>query len=134
MSKTFLYRFADGAEIETADMTSEFMRELKEHHGECTFNGFREQLESIHLLRANSHTRGDGFKPGYHPGLNMEIRSNEQYQRVLKEKGLVEVGNEKRKESGPQMPDIKEQVIKEAINQGVQLSGQEIAKIKGEIA
>lgn len=134
MSKLFRYAFADGSEIETAEMTSTFMRELVEQHGECIFNGFRDQLESISLLRANSHKKKtDGFQPGWHPALGMEIRTNEQYQRVLKEKGMVEVGNEKLKDKGGGFkPDVGKIVVEEAQKLGVSLSGNEIEKIVGD--
>lgn len=132
MSKVFTYRFSDGAEIETSDMTNAFMAELIEQHGACVYNGFRDQLESLQLLRANSHSRGDGFKPGFHPGLGIEIRSNEQYQRELKARGLVEVGNEKQKEKKKDFKVITEEVLKDAVDKGAQISGQEAKKLLGE--
>jgi hypothetical protein len=132
--KQFLYRFEDGTELQIAGMTNALLNELRSRHGSLTFNGFTDQLTSLHLLRANSHSRGDGFKPGFHPGLGIEIRSNEQYQRILKEKGMVEVGKEQQRDQAAAKPDIAGTVIQEAISQGAQLSGQEIAKIKGEIA
>ena len=130
--KLFKYVFADGAEIETSDMTNAFMSELVAIHGKCIFNGFRDQLETLHLLRANSHSRGDGFKPGYHPGLGMEIRSHEQYQKELKSRGLVEVGNEKRKEEKVDTKVFTEDIIKEAVQAGADISGQEAKMLLGE--
>jgi hypothetical protein len=128
--KPFLYRFADGAEIETADMTLAFMAELKEQHGECVYNGFRDQLESLTLLRANSHkTKTDGFQPGWHPGLNMEIRTNEQYQRELKARGMREVGNEKQVEKKIKTKVFTEEIIKDAIDKGAEISGNEAAML-----
>jgi hypothetical protein len=129
--KQFKYVFSDGSEIETADMTSAFMRELVELHGECIYNGFRDQLESLSLLRANSHKKKtDGFQPGWHPALGMEIRTNEQYQRVLKEKGMVEVGNEKRKEKKYESK-VGEIVLQEAEKTGAKLSDREKDMILG---
>jgi hypothetical protein len=126
MSKVFTYRFADGAEIETADMTLAFMTELKEQHGECVYNGFRDQLESLTLLRANSHkAKTDGFQPGWHPGLNMEIRTNEQYQRELKSRGMREVGNEKIDHKKKETKVFTEETIKQAVDMGASISGNE---------
>jgi hypothetical protein len=131
--KHFLYRFQDGTELEIAGMTNAMLANLKSLHGELTFNGFTDQLASLQLLRANSHTRGDGFKPGFHPGLGMEIRTNGQYQAILKEKGMVEVGREKQKDAPIAKPDIGGTVVEEAKKLGVELSGREIDKITGKI-
>jgi hypothetical protein len=133
MSKLFLYRFADGAEIETADMTTSFYRELVDLHGECLYNGFRDQLSSLTLLRANSHkTKTDGFQPGWHPALGMEIRTNGQYQAELKARGMVEVGNEKQNHKKKETKVFTEEVIKDAIDSGAELSGNEVKKLLGE--
>lgn len=130
--KTFLYRFADGSEHEIANMTNALLEIMKERHGELTYNGFTDQVQSLQLLRANTHSKGDGFKPGFHPGLKMEIRSHEQYQKVLKEKGFVEIGNEKRKEEKPNTKVFTEEIIKDAISQGADISGREASKLLGE--
>lgn len=129
MSRVFTYRFADGAEIEVADMTNAFLAELKEQHGDCVYNGFTDQLESLQLLRANSHSRGDGFKPGFHPALGMEIRTNGQYQAELKARGLREVGNEKQNYKKKEMKVFSEEIIKDAIDKGAKLSGQEADRL-----
>jgi hypothetical protein len=133
MSKPFLYRFSDGAEIEVSDMTNAFMSELVEQHGECLYNGFRDQLESLQLLRANSHkTKTDGFQPGWHPALQMEIRTNEQYQRVLKEKGMVEIGNERQKDPvKKKTAAFTDDVIKKAKEMGATLSDREADRLTG---
>jgi hypothetical protein len=130
--KTFRYIFKDGADFELPSLSTAQLCELKEKHGELVFNGFRDQLQSLTLLRANSHTSGDGFKPGWHPGLNMEIRTNGQYQAVLKERGMVEVGNEKQtvrkqKESSVFTEDI----IKEVREKGGEISDREADKLLG---
>lgn len=130
--KTFLYLFSDGSEHEIAGMTNALLSDLKEQHGALVFNGFTDQLESLQLLRANSHSKGDGFKPGWHPGLNMEIRTNGQYQKILKEKGMVEVGNEKQKTQKVKSKSaFTEDIIKDAIKQGAEISGREADKLLG---
>lgn len=132
--KPFLYRFSDGAEIEVADMTSAFFNELVEQHGKCIYNGFTDQLESLTLLRANSHkAKTDGFQPGWHPALGMEIRTNGQYQQVLKERGMREVGNEKQDHKKKETKVFTEEIIKDAIQSGANISGNEAAAlVKGE--
>jgi hypothetical protein len=131
--KLFTYIFADESIHELPSLTSNELYELKEKHGDLVFNGFMDQVGSQSLLRANSHSRGDGFKPGFHPALGMEIRSNEQYQRVLKEKGMVEVGNERQRDTVKKKTNFTEEVIKDAVAAGAEISGNEAAKLLGEI-
>lgn len=129
----FLYKFSDGMEIlrEATRATMDEIAEIEREH--CTvlvFNGFRDQLESLQLLRANSHSRGDGFKPGWHPGLGMEIRTNGQYQQVLREKGMIEVGNESQSRKKSASSLFTDEIIKDAINSGAEISGQEAERLK----
>jgi hypothetical protein len=133
MSKPFLYRFADGSEIETADMTNAFLDDLIEQHGECVFNGYLDHIQGISLLRANSHKKKtDGFQPGWHPGLNMEIRTNGQYQAELKARGMVEVGNEKPSEKKKENKSyFDEQSIREIRQMGGEVSDREADKLLG---
>lgn len=132
--KLFKYLFTDGHEIECESLSGADYSDLQDKHGKCLFNGFRDQLESLTLLRANSHTTGDGFKPGFHPALGMEIRTNGQYQQVLRERGMVEVGNEKSTEhKKKQSSNFTDEIIKQAVDSGAQISGNEaVALIKGE--
>lgn len=44
------------------------------------------------------HRVRDGFQPGWNIGLGMYVSSREMYQRILKERGLIEVGREKPKD------------------------------------
>jgi hypothetical protein len=68
------------------------------------------------------NTRGDGFKSGYHPGLNMHISGPAHYAKVLKEKGMHEVGNERQKDKKRMMDSvIDESVIKELKDQGAEI-------------
>ena len=132
--KSFLYVFADGSELEIAGLTSAHLEELKTKHGELIFNGFRDSLESLTLLRANSHSRGDGFKPGYNPATGQYYSSYEKFQADLKAKGLVETGNESRKETKPVKPDIAKTIYEEARKVGAEVGGEALKKISGEIA
>jgi hypothetical protein len=102
MSRFFTYRFEDGFEYEYPAMTIEWLEGLEEDHGKCIYNGWAEfmgvgQPSRLGVI-GGTNTRGDGFRSGYHPGLNMHISGPEHYSRVLKEKGMVEVGNEKQKD------------------------------------
>ncbi len=82
-----------------------------------------------------SNTRGDGFKTGFNPALGMEIKSPQHYKDVLKEKGMYEVGNEKQVSLGPKKKSmIDDEVIKEVVQMGGEISGNEASMLKGEIA
>lgn len=138
MSKLFTYRFADGSEIETTDMTNSFMQELVEQHGKCIYNGFSDFMgvgrpSQVGII-GGANTRGDGFKTGYHPGLGIEIKSPKHFRDELKARGMVEVGNEKQVEKKKQAKVMTDEVIKQAVDMGADISGQEVAKLKGEIA
>jgi hypothetical protein len=135
--KTFLYKFSDGSEIyrEPTRATMDEIEQICAEQGiKLIYNGFTDQLNSLHLLRANSHSSGDGFKPGYQPALGIHVSSHEQFQSELKQRGLVEVGREKQSDA----PKVKssvftEDVIKEAVAMGADISGRQAdALVKGE--
>lgn len=135
--KLFTYRFSDGMEIQR-EPTKATMLEIaqieKDFGNKLVFNGFTDQLESLTLLRANSHkAKTDGFQPGWHPALGMEIRTNGQYQEELKKRGMREIGNEKQVEQKTSTKVFTEEIIKEVIDNGAEISGQEAeALVKGE--
>lgn len=133
--KTFKYKFADGAEIESGDMTKSFMSELVEQHGRCIHNEFQDFMgvgrPSVLGVIGGSNTRGDGFKTGFHPGLNMEIKSPQHYKNVLKEKGMHEIGNERqRKDTVKAKTTFDDTAIKEIVDMGADISGNEIEMLK----
>lgn len=135
--KTFIYRFSDGSEInrEPTRATMDEIAEIEREQGiKLIYNGFTDQLESLQLLRANSHSRGDGFKPGYQPALGIHVSSHEQFQAELKERGLVEVGRERQSDSPTTKSSVfTEDVIKEAVAMGADISGRQAdALVKGE--
>lgn len=111
--------------------TSENLELMEARHGLCLHNGYRAHLEGLTLLRANSHkAKTDGFKPGYHPALGIEIRTHEHYQRELKARGLVEVGNDRQEYKKQDSRVITDDVIKDAIDKGAQISGNEAEALK----
>ena len=136
MSKLYKYVFSDGMEInrEATKETMDEIAEIEKLNGvKLVYNGFHDQISSIQLLRANSHKKKtDGFQPGYHPGLGIEVRSHEQYQSELKARGLIEVGDQKQIEKKKETKIFTDEIIKDAIDKGAELSGNEIAMLQGE--
>lgn len=138
MNRTFLYRFEDGTEVEHGLMSAPDMNHLIETHGACTYNGWAEfmgvgQPSRLGVI-GGSNSRGDAFRTGYNPALGMEIRSPSHFKQVLKEKGLREVGTEKPRDPGVKKKSyISEEIVKQAIESGANITGQEADKlVKGE--
>lgn len=127
MSRTFTYRFEDGHEEEASGFTESAFALMQLQHGKCTYNGWAEFMgvgkpSTIGII-GGAHTKGDGFRTGWNPALGCEIRSPSHFKQVLKEKGLVEVGNEKSKPAAPiKKSYIDEEVIKEAVANGAEIS------------
>jgi hypothetical protein len=137
MSKQFLYRFSDDSEItrEPTNATMDEIREIEKLQGiKLIYNGYVDQLQSLTLLRANSHKKKtDGFQPGWHPGLGMEIRTNNQYQEELKKRGMVEIGNEKQKVRTEKKGAFDEETMREIKSMGAEISDRQAdALVKGE--
>lgn len=128
MARTFTYRFEDEFELSVPEMRASDLSFLESIHGKCTYNGWAEFMgvgrPSNIAIIGGANTRGDGFKSGWHPGLNMHIGGPEHYSKVLKEKNLVEVGNERQKDSdykAPKKSYIGEEIVKEAIAAGAEI-------------
>lgn len=130
MTRKFTYRFEDGNafELTAEEMDAECMKNAIKTHGECTYNGWAEFMgigkPSTLGVIGGTNTRGDGFRSGWHPGLKMHIGGPDHYSRVLKEKGMVEIGNERQKDSSysaPKKSYIGEEIVKEAIAAGAEI-------------
>jgi hypothetical protein len=137
MSRTFLYRFEDGFEVERPVIeTNAEMYALTDEHGACTYNGWQDFMgfgkPGIGLcIIGGANSRGDAFRTGYNPALGMEIKSPAHYKQVLKEKGLREVGNEKQKSAPVKKKSyVDDEIIKQAVDAGASISGQEAAALK----
>lgn len=70
--------------------------------------------------------RRDGFVPGWQPNINKHITCPAQYQRALKDMGLVEIGNERFVHETPDFNPFTEEVVREAVKLGIDLSDREI--------
>jgi hypothetical protein len=129
MTRTFTYRFEDGFEVETDAMDKHLLEIGEILHGKCTYNGWAEfmgvgQPSRLGVI-GGSNTRGDGFKTGYNFALGMEIKSPEHYRKVLKEKGMVEVGNESQSGKKRYLKSaIDEEVVSELKSMGAEIGDQ----------
>lgn len=69
----------------------------------------------------------DGFVPGWQPNINKFITCYAQYQRALKDLGLTEIGNQRFvPPPAPEFNPFTEEVVREAVKVGIELSGNEI--------
>jgi hypothetical protein len=129
MTRTFTYRFEDGFEVENTQMNNADLMLFEDAHGKCTYNGWAEfmgvgQPSRLGVI-GGSNTRGDGFKTGYNFALGMEIKSPEHYKKVLREKGMVEVGNESQAGKKRYLKSaIDEEVVSELKSMGAEIGDQ----------
>lgn len=137
--KTFLYKFLDGAEIESGAISSGFMKDLVEQHGECIYNGWAKWLGVGEpgawsgAIQGGSNTRGDGFKTGFNPALGMNIKSVQHYRDELKARGMHEVGNEKQRQHVKKAKTtFDDNDLREIVQMGADISGQEAEYLKQE--
>jgi len=70
------------------------------------------------------------FRSGYHPGLKEYVKGPKHYSKLLKEKGLVECGNEAPSKKEKKASGLSDSQIKEAVQGGAMLSGNEITALK----
>jgi hypothetical protein len=134
MSRTFLYIFEDGYECEHACLPNMAFEELERLHGDCTYNGWAEFMgvgkRSTMAIIGGANT--GGFRTGYHPGLNMEIKSPSHYKQVLRERGLVETGDEQRKAKTFKAAGLDKGDIQDLRKQGAEISDREADVLTGE--
>lgn len=138
MTRFFTYRFHNGTEIQSPGLSKSEMEGFTNSFGPCIYNEWAEFMgigrPSTLGVIGGSNTRGDGFKTGYNPALGMEIKSPGHYQKVLKEKGLQEVGNERITGSKvKQKAVIDDEIIKDARSMGAEISDREADKLTGKI-
>lgn len=74
----------------------------------------------------------DGFVAGWQENIQAYAGSRKEYDRMLRERGLIEVGNEKLAQAKEvdYNPFSNEELIKHAIQSGIELSGREIEALK----
>lgn len=133
--RLFTYRFEDGHEIEALCLEPDDIADLELQHGDCIFNGWDEFMgigkPSRMAITGGANSRGDAFRTGWHPGLGMEIKSQSHYNKVLKERGLREVGNEKQSsKSSAKKSYVDDDIIKMAVDAGASISGNEAEALK----
>lgn len=92
----------------------------------------RLRLEEIQRNKANKRMTKDGFTPGWQENIQAYAGGRLEYDKMLRERGLVEIGYEK----GPMDSTTEENyfandaMIKAVIDMGIDLSGQEIDALK----
>ena len=72
----------------------------------------------------------DGFQAGWNPALGQYVQSKSEYKRILKQKGLVEMGYEMPKHQSKRKSNFSDDKIKQMVDRGAELSGNEIAALK----
>lgn len=92
----------------------------------------KKRFEEILLNSANKRRKKDGFEPGFQPNTNRYAGGRLEYEKQLKEMGLVEIGYDyvPQASEGGVNPCHSEEFVKACIETGVELSGQEAEAIK----
>lgn len=91
MSRYFLYRFSDGHEKWMNPI--EAREYVAKNNVEIERDGYRKYATASRVKKAKDR---DGFQSGYNPALGEYVRGPRHHSQLLKEKGLVEMGKEKR--------------------------------------
>ena len=94
---------------------------------QITYNGFLDFVE-----KATTRRPIRAFREGYHPGLGMYVKSESEYKDILKERGLVEVGNDRVDNTPTKVENAfySDDNLKQIVGMGADLSGNEIAALK----
>ncbi|MGE3608016.1 MAG: hypothetical protein AB7I27_00410 [Bacteriovoracaceae bacterium] len=92
----------------------------------------KRRFEEIILNSQNKRRKKDGFTPGWQENINAYAGGRMEYDRLLKERGLVELGNDyiPQEAKGDYNFCQTEEFIQTCLEEGIDLSGNEIDAIK----
>lgn len=93
---------------------------------------FKKRVEEIQLSIKNKKMVHDGFTPGWQENIQSYCGDRKQYDNALKERGLVEVGKDYVPQDSTTVGGYfkSEEVIQELVDQGVELTGNEVEALK----
>lgn len=104
--------------------------EAQEYISKCSsiylvFDGFEEYIKDPPRIK-------DGFKPGWQPGLGIEVNSYGEYKKICKQKGYEIGGNDRptppKKEQKSKI--VNDSILKDLVQRGAQISGNEAEALK----
>lgn len=90
------------------------------------------RIQEIILNSKNKRMVKDGFEPGWQENIQAYAGGRMEYDRMLKERGLVELGKDyvPRETEADFNPFASEEVIQGALDAGIELSGNEVDALK----
>lgn len=93
---------------------------------------FKKRVEEIKLNLKSKKMVHDGFTPGFQENIGTYCGDRKQYDNALKERGLIEVGKDHVPQDSTTIGGYfkNDEVIQEIINDGVELTGNEIEALK----
>lgn len=135
MLKQYYFRFANGVVRKfTEDGAKRFSKDIQSPIVDCSEeNDFK-----------NNRRIKDGFQPGWQPQLGMVVTCYGRYKEICRERGLIELGNEKPRshaediaeiERKQQLAMVSDSVLREIANEvgGLDLSDGDVRSIRDSI-
>lgn len=123
MSRSFIFK-RDSGQVEVMTL-QEAARKISEPD-------IKRRFEEILSNLQNKRMKKDGFTPGWQENINAYAGGREEYNRLLKEQGLVEIGYDYTPEEskGEYNYCQTEEFVQACLEQGIDLSGNEVEAIK----
>lgn len=92
----------------------------------------KEKFDNIILNSKNKRMKKDGFEPGWQENIQAYAGGRLEYNKLLKERGLVEIGYDyvPQESKGNLNYCHSQEFVDECLGQGIELSGNEIEAIK----
>jgi hypothetical protein len=95
-------------------------------------NEVKKRVHEIILSNQNRKRKKDGFEPGWQPNLNEYVGGPKEYAKILRDKGLVEIGYDyvPTESVGEHNFCQTEEFIQACVESGIELNGNEQDAIK----
>jgi hypothetical protein len=122
-SRSYPFKTKDGKiEIMTLQQASQHLADPE----------IRAKFDSIILNSKTKRMKKDGFEPGWQENIQAYAGGRREYNRMLKERGLVEIGYDYIPQESEDIVNFchSDEFVNECLSQGVDLSGNEIEAIK----
>jgi hypothetical protein len=89
---------------------------------------YHKTYEELHPIKPLRRFKSDAWSPGWQPALGMHCESKSDYDREIKKRGLIEMGNEPptQHKPAPAKPYVTDEVVNMARDMGASFSDGEV--------